>query len=291
MSIDARLSILRDPAFRQAARAFWHRQGPILRRLGVDSPIFDDLGLMRPAPLRAHLPRHAARLELVNAYLVQLQRFIRRWRAQPPLPGILDAFSRTARGRVAILTGEWAVIPVFPWTTHEEVRRTFTRVQKTLPKTHQDARTMRRAAEAAWLAGHHNVEIAQAVLGTRRGSQRPTRAQVIKRLPFPREQALRKKVTERMTRRLKRTPTAAEVDRELYRMLRGHEAPAAARIRLAGKRFLQQVRATIPKIKDPTNTQAASYAITRLLREPRSKDGKLAHDRWRSELIRQLTRP
>jgi hypothetical protein len=68
----------------------------------------------------------------------EIEEFFQVWGVLPPRNiGIFNPRGRPGAG--AILSGQWGLIPVFPWTTQGDVLGAFVKLQDALPREHRDA--------------------------------------------------------------------------------------------------------------------------------------------------------
>src|SRR6188508_3625863 len=83
-----------------------------------------------------------------------LDPFLNKWSAYPLPEELLSPLIRQ-RKQGAVLKGRWGLIPVYPWTTKQEVTRELKRIQRSIGKMHQDLQTARLALIAKWLEDAH----------------------------------------------------------------------------------------------------------------------------------------
>ncbi len=99
-----------------------------------------------------------------------VEAFVQRWKALP--------WSYLAhleyQPALAVLSGKWGVIPVFPWTTDRDLTAAARKIRRAIGKIHRDANTARRGILAQWLELHRfsDAEIAHAVWGPRTSEPR-----------------------------------------------------------------------------------------------------------------------
>src|SRR5262245_20808669 len=65
-----------------------------------------------------------------------LDPFIEKWNVYPLFPELLSSWLWQKR-YAATMTGRWGIIPVYPWTTEEEVTNQLTTIQLAIGKKHQ----------------------------------------------------------------------------------------------------------------------------------------------------------
>jgi len=203
--------------------------------------------------------------------------FVSKWGIfPPPYSELLDPHPKRAQGD-AIITGNWGIIPVFPWTTVKEIQEEARRIRRAIDKRHLDTiDNERRDMIARWLWLHRradgsqffsNTEIARHVWGRKTGLRRPTKAEAIARLDPVEEEALFRQFRQLyMEQGVEERDARRQAERRVYRRARGPEAPAAAAVRQALRRDMKRREAfqrdyEIPQPRDPI-----SYALTMLIR-------------------------
>lgn len=220
--------------------------------------------------------------------------FVRKWGVVPlHSPELANPDPRRPAFE-AIFTGRWGVIPVFPWTTKEEIRATARRIQKKLGKVHRDAQNRRRALIAEWLGGNvtpegrrvfSRSEVARYLFGRTKGLKRRSRG-AIERLSDEEQSAL---IGRFMSRRL----PYREAERRAIRAAQGSEAPASAAVRKAESRYARQRLALARALEKPENRDRIGCPLTMLLRvllpeEPLAEEGLAPliteARRWAAEL-------
>jgi len=194
--------------------------------------------------------------------------FIKKWGAFPPEKNLLVSSSRY-KTHYAIMTGLWGLIPVFPWTTRQEIEKQARQIHRAIGRKHKDFMENRRAQIAEWLSWHrHSVtdkaprprDIAAVVWGRTKGLKRPSKAQGVSKMSFEREQEL-------MKRHKDKGKTRREAQRLVIQQVRGKEAPASAMVRMAKRRMKREQTELEKKVRDPRKTDKSGYALTMLLRE------------------------
>jgi hypothetical protein len=175
---------------------------------------------------------------------VTLLPFVRKWKALPLWEMELTEPDPRRRIALAIQSGRWGVIPVFPRTTAHDITRQARVIRRAIGKQHRDAAGTRRAAVASWLQMHGVArrDIARDVWNRRSGLRRPTTSEAIARLSEEEERTL--------------TARFGRAHRRVYRAARGSEARAVSMIRKAvtrhdeaTARFTEDLLS--PKARDP----------------------------------------
>ncbi len=179
-----------------------------------------------------------------------VENFIKRWDVVPPRNfALLDPTTpRNEAG--AILSGEWGLIPVFPWTTDTDVRRAAGRIRKDLGKRHKDARGVERGRLADWLSlcGFSAADIVREVFGRK-----------ARKVSFRQEQ--------RLVRGLKQQGVSyAEIDARVSKQIRSRAHSAEKVAAMAVKRFRDFDRRLKTGLKDPIKVEPIAHALTILLK-------------------------
>lgn len=203
--------------------------------------------------------------------------FIQKWWVfPPPFPELLNLFPKWHQTN-AIMTGNWGIIPVFPWTREDEIKEEARRIRRAIGKRHRDAMdNERRRTIALWLWLHRNPDgsqmfsnsdIARYVLEKKSGLRRPTTAEAIGRLDPEREEVLLRKFKQIcMEEGIEADESYQKAQRRVYRHARGSEAPAAAAVRQALQRDSERREALFKDSEKPQPHDPISYAITMLIR-------------------------
>ena len=189
------------------------------------------------------------------------QEFEKRWGVTPPTTSeLLDSDPRR-RFVDAIASGRWGLVAVFPGTTNRQIRGDLKKIRSVIRKQHQDALITRHAQLVRWLQilGFDRPTIARAIFQRRTGLHRPTKAQAIARTPERREQQL---VEQYRGLGL----TKKEIDRKIYRRLRGSEAQASAAIRMTEQRYVTRLERLNQNLASPVQAEPLSHALTILFR-------------------------
>jgi hypothetical protein len=193
--------------------------------------------------------------------------FIARWGVVPPTTNeLLDADPRR-RLVDAIASGRWGIVPVFPWTTDQMFRTLTKKIRRVVRKQHKDALIARVPQLVGWLTvcGFKGPAIARAVLGRRTGLGLPTKAQVIARTSWERDQELHREYRRRGV-------PEQQLDRRVYKRLRGSEAPASAAVRMTDKRYVERILRLSKDLETPIRSEPLSYALTMLFRALADED-------------------
>ncbi len=189
--------------------------------------------------------------------------FVEKWGVPPPQAGALVNPDPARAVAEAIMSGRWGVLPIFARTTDREIRTAVQRIRRVVRKQHQDAETARRAQLARWLEdcglGFSRPAIAGAVWGRRRGLRRPSKEQAIAQLPERVEREWYKAYLAEG-----RSPEQAE--RLTTKRARGSEAPASATVRMAERRYEQEVERLNATLASPVPSEPVSAALTMLYR-------------------------
>src|SRR5437879_1820974 len=104
--------------------------------------------------------------------------FLERWGVPPPTSGELVNPDPRRRFVDAIASGRWGVVPIFPWTTNQQIKTSIKKIHPVIRKQHKDALVNRHVQLVRWLEtiGFERPTIARAVFGRRKGLRRPTKA-------------------------------------------------------------------------------------------------------------------
>jgi len=237
MSIHSVLALLEDPAFCDEA-----------------------LHLIQGIAAFVASPPHTAKQR--KAFVTnQTVPFVKKWGVPPPQAAALVNATSARAVADAIMSGRWGVLPIFAWTTEQEIRTALQRIRLVVRKQHQDAETARRAQLARWLEscglGFSRPVIAGAVWGRRRGLRRPSKAHAIAQLP---EQVEREWYEAYLAKG--RSPQQAE--RLITKRARGSEAPASATVRMAERRYEQDLERLNATLASPVPSEPLSVALTML---------------------------
>ena len=204
--------------------------------------------------------------------LEQTTPFVEKWGVPPPQGGALVNPTPARAVADAVMSGRWGVLPIFAWTTDREIRTALQRIRQVVRKQHQDAETARRAQLARWLEdcglGFSRPAIAGAVWGRQRGGRRPSKAQAIAQLPEKVERAWYQAYLAQG-----RSPQQAE--RLTMKRARGSEAPASATVRMAERRYEQDLERLNAALASPVPSEPVSAALTRLYRADRHDPAEL----------------
>ncbi len=205
--------------------------------------------------------------------------FVQKWNALPPPPELILIDPKRRMG-LTVVSGRWGVVPVFPWTTEQEIRAAIKRIRRSVGKIHRDSEGHRRALIAQWLAFHgaSKQEIARRVWQRTKGLRRPSLTQAIAGLPEALEQEL-------MAKHMAKGMTYQEAERQIQRAARGSEPPASAAVRMAITRLCKQYRALGDMLKSPkVSAEPISHAVTMILRNAYFDRNDAEAVRWVGEL-------
>lgn len=249
------ISLLDNPKFKADSRHYWNQYQSQLERMGSNKHIWEN---------------HAE--DFMNKYL---DPFIKKWGGVYPPPQELLYSPLPQETYAAAMTGQWGIIPVYPWTTEKEVKNRLKQIRRAIGKKHMDFGAIQRAHLAIWLKDNFvsperdrppkGSRIASAVWGRKKGLSRPSTEEAIKDLPEEREAALLKRYQEQ-------GKTYREAERLAYKAARGSEAPAAAMVRMAMRRQRSRQGDLKNVITNPRKTDQLALTVTMLLRElPTSK--------------------
>src|SRR5262245_36604775 len=194
--------------------------------------------------------------------------FVERWSVPPPTTGELLNPDPRRRFVDAIASGRWGVVPVFSWTTNPQIKALIKKIRSVIRKQHQDALVNRHVQLVRWLeaTGFDRPTIARAVFGRRTGLRRRTKAAVIARTLERRENQLYEEYRGLGL-------TAKQVERRIYRRLRGSEAPASAAVRMAEQRYVTRLTGLNKNLAAPLHAEPVSHALTMLFRALPDKNG------------------
>ena len=233
----------------------------------LEDPAFCDEALRLIQEIAAFVasPSHTAKQR--NAFVTkQTVPFVEKWSVPPPQAAALVNPTPARAVADAIMSGRWGVLPIFAWTTEREIRTALQHIRQVVRKQHQDAETSRRAQLARWLEscglGFSRPMIAGAVWGRRRGLRRPSKAQAIARLP---EKVERQWYRAYLTQG--RSPQQAE--HLTTKRARGSEVPASATVRMAERRYEQDLERLNATLSSPVPSEPVSGALTMLYRADR----------------------
>jgi hypothetical protein len=197
-----------------------------------------------------------------------LNAFIDKWGANPLPVALLRSLGHYKK-YYATVNGRWGLIPVYPWTTKQEIEHHARQIHRMIGKSHQDFMEDRRVQIAKWLSSHVSLrtgspprysDIAAVVWGRTKGLKRLSKERGVARLSFDREQAL-------MERYMAKGKTYREAERLVHHQARGKEAPASAMVRMALRR-LKREQAKLENHKiNPAKSDKLGLALTMLLRE------------------------
>lgn len=238
----------------------------------LENPAFCDEALQLIREIAAFVATAPCDRQEATFVLEKTTPFIEKWGVLPPHAGALVNPTPARAVADAIMSGRWGVLPIFAWTTDHEIRPAVQRIRRVVRKQHQDAETARRAQLARWLEdcglGFSRPAIAAAVWGRRRGLRRPSKAQAIAQLPEKVERAWYEAYLAQG-----RSPQQAE--RLTTKRARGSEAPANATVRMAKRRYEQDLKRLNATLASPVSSEPVSAALTRLYRADRQNPAEL----------------
>ena len=243
------LALLTKPEFQRDAHAYLEA----LERAKASYKALS--GEAREAELDRFLGRHA-------------QPFREKWHVFPPDTSELLFGPEVTKKVAAILTGRWALIPIFPWTRESEVVRAVRRVRQSLGLRHADAQSRHRAALADWLQLQNP----------------PYPPQDIFRAVWGRKPPRGTHMTDKQMRTAMRTLQAEglsylEADRRMTKRDRKRTGKQRmlATMRTAKARYAQLLEEEARDTDLPTVADSLSHAITRLLRDTFCQDTVTTH--------------
>lgn len=236
------LALLADPVFQRDARAFLEELERTKTRYQAVSR--DD----RESELDCFLGQH-------------VYPFRDKWHVYPPTKSELLRDPALTGKAAAILTGRWALIPVFPSTRASDVLRAVQRARQSVGRRHADAQTRHRAALAEWLLeeGYPRRDVFRAVWG-----RRPPRGA---RTTFEQEQAaMRDLYAEGLpyreaARRMARRQRKRTGDQRMF-----------SAIRMAKARYARLLEEEARGTEAPAESDPLTSAMTMLLRETFCQD-------------------
>jgi hypothetical protein len=220
--------------------------------------------------------------------------FYEKWGVLPPMTvDLLDENEslQGQRGAHILGTGTWGLIPVFPWTTQDEVKEALKRIQRKIPRGHTDTKEQRRRAQiASWLGTHTDAkgrpiprtEIARVVWSRKSGLRRPSKAQAIARLPEDRE-------TKWLSDFIAQGIPRGEAGRRVYRRARGAEAKASSQVRTALARYGRGLQTSLAFLGQPKECDPAAFALTKALRAAFQENAPNLTRQWLERFFESLT--
>jgi hypothetical protein len=218
--------------------------------------------------------------------------FLSKWGVvPPPHREVFEDLDPRWEPSFAILTGQWGVIPVFPWTTVEDIKHQRKQIKEATGKVHKDTKEQRRLALIAdWMELHlaegekppPRREIASVVWGRKTDLRRPSKANAVRRFRISGEEELIRRYKEKMGM------THLQAEKRFYRRARGTEAKAAAAVRMAVKRQEEAREEFMRRLQSPKQTDPLGYALTLLLREIFEGPGDIEAIRQTAASLRDL---
>jgi len=267
----------RGPTSGSAARRPTMRPRSVLALL--ENPTFCDEALQLIQAIAAFVATAPGDEQREAFVLEQTTPFAEKWGVPPPQAGALVNPTPARKVADAVMSGRWGVLPIFAWTTERETRPAIQRIRRVVRKQQQDAETARRAQLARWLEdcglGFSRPAIAAAVWNRRRGLRRSSKAQAIAQLPEKVERAWYQAYLAQG-----RSPQQAE--RLTSKRARGSEALASATVRMAERRYEQDLDRLNAALASPASSEPVSAALTMLYRADRHDPAELG--RWLTAL-------
>jgi hypothetical protein len=250
------------PTSGSAARRPTMRPRSVLALL--ENPAFCDEALQLIQAIAAFVATAPGDEQREAFVLEQTTPFAEKWGVPPPQAGALVNPTPARKVADAVMSGRWGVLPIFAWTTERETRPAIQRIRRMVRKQQQDAETARRAQLARWLedCGFSRPAIATAVWGRRHGLRRPSKTQAIAQLPEKVERKWYKAY-------LAQGRSPREADRLVTKRARGSEALASATVRVAERRYEQDLDRLNATLASPVSSEPVSAALTRLYRADR----------------------
>jgi hypothetical protein len=238
----------------------------------LENPAFCEEALQLIQEIAAFAATAPGDRQQVAFVLEKTTPFVEKWGVPPPHAGALVNPTPARAVADAIMSGRWGVLPIFAWTTDREIRTALQRIRRVVRKQHQDAETARRAQLARWLEacglGFSRPAIAGAVWGRRRGLRRRSKAQALDQLPEKVER-------EWYEAYLAQGRSSQQAERLTMKRARGSEAPASATVRMAERRYEQDLERLNATLASPVSSEPVSAALTRLYRADRDDPAEL----------------
>lgn len=114
LTVETIIALLDNPKFKIDSRHFWKHYQAQLERIGPDKKKWD---------------RQA------EDFMVEfLDPFIKKWGGVYPPPQELLYSPLPQETYAATMTGQWGIIPVYPWTTEKEVKDRLKQIQGAIGK-------------------------------------------------------------------------------------------------------------------------------------------------------------
>jgi hypothetical protein len=229
----------------------------------LENPAFCEEALQLIQEIAAFAATAPGDRQQVAFVLEKTTPFVEKWGVPPPHAGALVNPTPARAVADAIMSGRWGVLPIFAWTTDREIRTALQRIRRVVRKQHQDAETARRAQLARWLEacglGFSRPAIAGAVWGRQRGLRRRSKARALDQLPEKVER-------EWYEAYLAQGRSSQQAERLTMKRARGSEAPASATVRMAERRYEQDLERLNATLASPVPSELVSAALTRLYR-------------------------
>jgi hypothetical protein len=185
--------------------------------------------------------------------------FVTTWKAVPLWDWDLISPDPRRHTVLAIQSGGWGLVRVFPWTRTAEVLSQTRAIRRAIGKEHRDA-DIRRATTAGWLNmnGVPRRDIARALWRRTTGLRRPTTGQAIKNLSEEDEAKL-------VGRFLRKGLSYQEAERRALRAARGSEAAAVAVVRQTERRRRSSDRRLTEALLAPRAHDSLAFLVTQII--------------------------
>ena len=218
-----------------------------------------------------------------------IEPFELKWGVSPPQYELLVYIQRR-NPLFSVMNGQFGLIPIFPWTPMQEIKKRAATIRKAIGKVHRDSAGYPKGLIAQWVRSHPSKmgkaprqEIARAVWGRTTGLQRPSQTEAMARLTEEKE-------VELYSRYKGDSASYREVERRVYRYARGSEAQAVATVRMAEKRAEIFRDAFYRSLVASDEFDTLGYATSRLLQgvfihPPLKKALLRRHAAWIRDLI------
>jgi len=215
--------------------------------------------------------------------------FIGTWGVRPP-PYELLVYIQKRNPIFSVMNGQFGLIPIFPWTPIQEIRKRAATIRKAIGKVHRDSKGLPKGFIAQWVRSHPSKtgkapreEIARAAWGRTTGLQRSSQAEVMARITEKQE-------AELYSRYNREGVSYKEVERKIYRHAMGSEAPAVATARMAEKRAEHFRDNFYRSLVASDQLDTLGYATSLLLRgfflhPPLNRTRLRSHAAWIRDLI------
>lgn len=198
---------------------------------------------------------------------------VRKWGVLPPTSRELVDPNPRLRAFDATIAGRFGLIPLFPWTTHQQIIAAERRIRRAIGRQHSDRENTRRVQLAVWLSDQDVPipQIARQVWGRRHGLSRPSRAAAAQNVD---DDAEHEEEARRMRRLMAGGLDYRAAEQRFLRRLRGSEPKASAAIRMAIRRYKKEreaidaaVRAINTAARAPQQQEPLAAAVRMILEE------------------------